>query len=79
MNMQTNQQVIGSYMGTPFAGVITEKRSITVKTDGCCEFMVTLTKPVTVYGLERYSLCVHAKFDGTPSSYSRFDSWMVAA
>lgn len=65
-------------MGTKFEGVITDKRSITVKTDGCCVFMVNLSKPVTVHGLERDSLCVHARFDGTPSSYSRFDSWMVA-
>lgn len=77
--MQVNQNVSGIYMGTPFAGVITEKRSITVKTDGCCEFMVQLATPLTIFGLERDRLCVHAKFDGTPSSYSRFDSWLVAA
>ena len=77
--MQVHQQVSGCYMGVHFSGVITDKRSITVKTDGCCEFTVKLSKPITVYGFERDSLCVHAKFDGTPSSYSRFDSWMVAA
>ena len=77
--MQVNQQVSGVYMGIPFSGVVTEKRSITVKTDGCCEFMVQLAAPMTIFGLERDGLCVHAKFDGTPSSYSKFDSWMVAA
>lgn len=77
--MQVNQQVSGSYMGNAFSGVITGKRSITVKTDGCCEFMVQLAAPMTIFGTERDSICVHAKFDGTPSSYSKFDSWMVAA
>jgi hypothetical protein len=69
--MHVNQQVSGNYMGVQFDGVITEMRSLTVKTDGCCEYMVKLTKPVSVFGQEREKLCVYAKFDGTPSSYTK--------
>ena len=77
--MQTNQQVSGTYCGAAFSGVITEMRRLTVKTDGCFEYMVKLAQPVTVFGLERYSLCIHAKFDGTPSSYTKFTDSLEAA
>ena len=77
--MQTNQQVSGTYCGAAFSGVITEMRRLTVKTDGCFEYMVKLAQPVTVFGLERDSLCIHAKFDGTPSSYTKHADSMEAA
>jgi hypothetical protein len=70
--MQVNQPVTGNYMGQEFSGVIAEMRALTVKTDGCFEYMVSLSEPVTVFGTERDSLCVYAKFDGTPSSYTRY-------
>ena len=77
--MQTNQQVSGTYCGAEFLGVITEMRRLTVKTDGCFEYMVKLAYPVVVYGHERNSLCVYAKFDGTPSSYTKFADSLEAA
>jgi hypothetical protein len=70
--MQINQQVTGTYCGTKFDGVISAMRLLTVKTDGCFEFIVKLAQPVTVYGQERDTLCINAKFDGTPSSYTKF-------
>ena len=69
--MQTNQQVIGTYCGAKFSGVIAEMRCLTVNTDGCFEYMVKLDQPLTVYGHERDMLCIHAKFDGSPSSYTK--------
>lgn len=77
--MQTNQQVQGTYCGAKFSGVIAGMRRLTVKTDGCFEFIVKLTRPLTVYGHERDTLCVHAKFDGTPSSYTKFTDALEAA
>jgi len=77
--MQTNQQVQGTYYGVRFAGVISEMRRLTVKTDGCFEYMIKLSKPLIVYGEYRTTLCVHAKFDGTPSSYTKFTDSMELA
>lgn len=77
--MQTNQQVQGTYCGVKFAGVIAEMRRLTVRTDGCFEYMVKLAEPLTVYGEARSTLCVHAKFDGTPSSYTKFTDALEAA
>ena len=69
--MQTNQQVRGTYCGVNFSGVIVEMRRLTVRTDGCFEYMVKLAQPLTVYCHERDTICIHAKFDGTPSSYTK--------
>ena len=77
--MQTNQQVHGTYCGAKFSGVIAEMRRLTVKTDGCFEYMVKLSQPLTVYGHERETLCVYAKFDGTPSSYTKHTDSLEAA
>jgi len=77
--MNTAQQVTGKYMGHTFSGVIKSSRAITVKTDGCFEFVVALDQPITIFGTERNSLCVHTKFDGQPSTYSRGEISMVAA
>lgn len=77
--MQTNQQVRGIYCGTQFGGVIAEMRRLTVRTDGCFEFVVKLPAPLTVYGHERDTLIVHAKFDGAPSSYTKFSDMLEAA
>lgn len=77
--MQTNQQVTGTYCGAKFSGVIAEMRRLTVRTDGCFEFTVALDQPLTVYGHTRDTLVVHAKFDGTPSSYTKHTDSMEAA
>jgi hypothetical protein len=78
-DMQTNQQVTGTYCGAKFSGVIAEMRRLTVRTDGCFEFMVKLAQPLTVYGHTRDTLCMHAKFDGQPSSYTKFSDALEAA
>ena len=44
--MKTNQQVSGTYCGQEFSGSIAEMRRLTVKTDGCFEYMVVLDKPL---------------------------------
>lgn len=77
--MQANQQVTGTYCGAKFSGVIAEMRRLTVHTDGCFEFMVKLSHPLTVYGHTRDTLCINAKFDGSPSSYTKHTDSMVAA
>ncbi len=77
--MQVNQQVQGTYCGTKFSGVIASMRRLTVKTDDCFEFAVKLPAPLTVYGHERDTLLVHAKFYGTPSSYTKHTDSMVPA
>jgi hypothetical protein len=77
--MQVNQQVSGNYHGIKFSGAIAEMRALTVRTDGCFEFMVKLAQPLTVYGTERDRLCIYAKFDGTPSSYTKFTDELAAA
>lgn len=78
--MQVNQQVIGQYCaGIPFRGVITEKRSLTVKTDGCCEYMIHLEAPIEVFGEQRNKVCLYARFDGQPSSYTKHTDWIKAA
>ena len=77
--MQTNQQVQGTYCGAKFNGTIAAMRALTVKTDGCFEFMVALAQPLTVYGHTRDTLCIYAKFDGTPSSYTKFNDALEAA
>ena len=77
--MQVNQQVSGTYCGSIFSGVIAEMRRLTVKTDGCFEYIVKLNAPMTVYGHERDTLVVYAKFDGSPSSYTKFEDKMEAA
>ena len=77
--MQVNQQVKGTYCGTSFVGVISEMRLLSVKTDGCFEFIVNLAKPITVFGKERGRICVYVKFDGTPSSYTNFSDFLQSA
>ena len=77
--MQTTQQVTGTYCGAKFSGTISEMRRLTVRTDGCFEFMVKLSEPLTVYGETRDMLCIYAKFDGTPSSYTKHLDQMVPA
>lgn len=77
--MNTNQQVTGTYCGATFSGVITEMRRLTVRTDGCFEFIVALDQPLTVYGHTRDTLLINAKFDGTPSSYTKFTDELRAA
>lgn len=77
--MEATQQVRGTYMGNEFNGVITAMRRLTVKTDGCFEYMIKLAQPVTVFGTERDSLCLYAGFDGEPSSYTKYTDRLVAA
>jgi hypothetical protein len=77
--MQVNQQVSGNYCGAKFSGVIAQMRRLTVRTDGCFEFMVSLAEPLTVYGHTRDTLCINAKFDGTPSSYTKYTDSLEAA
>lgn len=78
--MQTNQQVSGLYLGSvPFRGVITGMRRLSVKTDDCFEYIIDLLAPVTVYGEQRNDLVVFAKFDGTPSSYTKYTDSLQAA
>jgi hypothetical protein len=77
--MQTNQQVRGTYCGGhKFSGQIIEMRRLTVKTDGCFEYTVKLDQPITVHGEARDILMVCAKFDGTPSSYTKFSDALEA-
>lgn len=76
--MQSGQQVTGTYMGHKFSGVVTESRSLTVNTDGCVEHMIDLDSPIIVFGTERTSLCVYCRWDGSPSSYTRFTDNMTA-
>ena len=77
--MQTNQQVTGTYCDAKFSGTIVSMRRLTVRTDGCFEFMVKLAQPLTVYGEARDTLLINAKFDGTPSSYTKFTDEMAPA
>lgn len=77
--MQVNQKVQGEYCGFKFEGVITEMRRLTVKTDNCFEFVVQLPAPVTIYGHERDVLLVNTKFDGSPSSYTKYSDSMIPA
>lgn len=77
--MQVNQRVAGNYIGHSFAGRITEQRALTVKTDGCMEYMIDLERPIVVFGTQRDRLCVYARFDGSPSSYTKFTDWLRAA
>lgn len=78
--MQVKQQIRGLYLGNiPFRGVITEMRPLTVRTDGCFVYFVALSEPVTVFGEQRDSLVVNAKFDGSPSSYTRYTDSISAA
>lgn len=69
--MQVGQQVIASYYEQTFAAVIESKRALTVKTDGASEFFLRDES-----GELR---CVYARFDGSPSSYCKFSTRLVAA
>ena len=77
--MQINQQVSGTYCGQKFIGTISEMRWLTVKTDGCFEYEVELDAPLTVYGWTRETLLIYALFDGSQSSYTRFQDSLQAA
>ena len=77
--MQAGQNVVGVYMGFKFSGVITESRSLTVKTDGCVEHMIDLDSPIVVFGTERTQLCVYCRWDGSPSSYTKFTDRIALA
>ena len=77
--MQVGQQVKGSYMGHQFAGVIESQRPLSVPTDGAFERFVKLTAPIVVFGLERSTLVMFTKYDGSPSSYTRYSESMEAA
>ena len=76
--MNTNQQVRGTYKGHTFSGTITEMRLITTPGDGCFEYMVALDVPITVFGTERTHLGPCAKFDGSPSSHTRYTDELIA-
>jgi hypothetical protein len=77
--MQVNQKVIGNYMGANIEGHITEKRMLTVKTDGCFEYHIQLDKKVNVFGADRDHVLIYAKFNGEPSSYTKHTDWLKAA
>ena len=76
MKMNVNQQVKGQYHGHEFSGVITQMRPLTVKTDGCFEYVIKLDNSITVYGHQRDVLCLYAKFDGSASSYTKYSQSM---
>jgi hypothetical protein len=77
--MEAGQQVSGEYYGQKFHGVITEQRALTVRTDGAFERFIDLSAPITVFGTERNSIVVYTKYDGSPSSYTKYsDSLQVA-
>lgn len=66
-------KVTGKYMGEiAFSGIVIDRRSLTVKTDAAVEFTIKLDTPVTVFGLERDHLLMVTRFDGSPSSYTKF-------
>ena len=58
-------------MGVAFAGTIDAMRALTVTTDGCFEYSISLDEPIVVFGTKRDHVLMYAKFDGTPSSYTR--------
>lgn len=75
--MQKGQKITGSYMGEmQISGFVTEMRPIYVKTDGCFEYMIDLDYPIVVFGESRTKCVIHAKFDGSPSSYTKFTDWI---
>ncbi len=69
--MQVGQQVIVSYYETTFAGVIEDKRAVSVKTDGASEYLIRRD--------DGELQCVYARFDGKRSSYGKFSTELVAA
>jgi len=70
--MRVGTRVKGLYCGDiEFTGTIEEMRMLTVRTDGCFEFFVTLDQPVVYNGTERDTLVMYTKFDGSQSSYTR--------
>jgi len=75
--MQVGQKVSGKYCGFDFSGCIVDMRELTVKTDGCFEFTIQLEKPMVIFGSERESILMNTKYDGTPSSYTKFRDFMV--
>lgn len=78
--MNAGQQIVGAYMGNiAISGKITEMRALTVRTDGCFEYMIDLDQPIMVFGEHRKNCIIHAKFDGQPSSYTKHTDWIKAA
>ena len=78
--MQVGQKITGAYMGKfAISGTITNMRPLTVRTDGCFEYMIDLDKPIVVFGIERTDCIICAKFDGQPSSYTKHTDWIKAA
>jgi hypothetical protein len=77
--MQVGQKITGAYLGDfEIKGTITELRRLTVRTDGCFEYMIDLDHPIVVYGEERKNCIINAKFDGSPSSYTKHTDWIKA-
>jgi hypothetical protein len=77
---QVGQQVTGKYLGKiAFSGKLVDRRSLTVKTDGAVEYSVELDQPIVVFGTERNHVLMVAKWDGTPSSYTKFTDSLAAA
>ena len=78
--LTTGTRVAGFYCGNhAFAGPIAERRHLTVPTDGAVEYMIDLEAPIEVYGEVRSRLCLVAKHDGSPSSYTKFSDRIYAA
>lgn len=77
--MDVGQKVTGNYLGFQFDGVVSERRFLTVPTDGCVLHIITLETPMNIFGLERDELVVHTLYDGSPSSYTRYSDWMKPA
>ena len=74
------KKVNGVYMGeVPFSGTIRDYRAITVKTDGAFEVCVDLDLPVEAFGRVTDTLLLHTRFDGSPSSYAKFQDELYAA
>lgn len=75
--MDTGKRVKGKYAGEfSFSGTVTTRRPVTVQTDGCWVHTIKLDEPLEVYGDIREIILVGTLYDGSPSSYVRYQDVM---
>jgi DNA topoisomerase IB len=77
--LDVNQRVQATISGATFTGTIKEIRNLETRTDGCLEYRIKLDSPLTMYGTERTAMIVYAKYDGSPSNYTKFTEELKAA
>ncbi len=67
--MRVGTKVKGLYLGVAFMGVVSVCRA----DGGACEHVVTLFEPVKVMGIDRSTLTVYTKPDGSPVDSGEYD------